>query len=334
MTGSAQDRWRTASGQTLSEEVLARLMAGRPLDELGLEKVEGRIDLRGLPAPVPRRLARYEQAGWFIEKLGNLVRFEEVALRGLDLSGASLDSFRFHRCIIENCLFDGARCHDWRMWESRTRETSFRKADLRRATLGPWSAGKGNTFSRVDFARADFRDCTSMTAIFEDCDFSRARLDKVQFQRCGIVRCTFAGILDEVEFDGRVFEPDMREPNRYEDIDMSDALLRLAEFWGIDLPAFRLPHDPGLRVIRNYPCVVTAAVKALQGRDDKAGRVLRAVLSDERTVKRGYPFGLSNRADWVLLGGEELAELADATLSKAEDACRGADLTTLELFGI
>ena len=124
MTGSAQDRWRTASGQALSEEVLARLMAGRPLDDLGLEKVEGRIDLRGLPAPVPRRLARYEQAGWFIEKLGNLVKFDGVTLRGLDLSGASLDSFRFHKCIIENCLFDGARCHDWRMWESRTRETS------------------------------------------------------------------------------------------------------------------------------------------------------------------------------------------------------------------
>jgi hypothetical protein len=250
-------------------------------------------------------------------------------LRGLDLPGASLDSFRFHRCIIENCLFDGARCHDWRMWESATRETSFRKADLREATMGPWSAGKGNTFSRVDFSGADFRDCTWMTAIFEDCDFSRARLGKVQFERCGIVRCTFAGLLDEVQFDGRVFEPDMREPNRYEDVDMSDALLRLTDFWEIDLPAFRLPDDPGLRVISNYPCVVTEAVKALQGRNDKPGRVLRAILSnDERTADRGYPFGLSSRADWILLGGEELAELAEATLRQAEDVCRGAHEAT------
>jgi len=304
---------------------LARLMSGRPLDGLGLEKAEGRVDLRGLPAPVPRRLARYEHAGWFIEKLGNLVQFKDVALRDLDLSGASLDSFRFNGCIIENCVFDGARCNDWRIWETQTRETSFRKASLREATLGPWSDGKGNTFSRVDFTGADFRDCTSITAVFEDCDFSRARLGKVQFKRCGIVRCTFAGLLDEVEFDGRVFEPDLREPNRYEDVDMSNALLRLPVFWGIDLPAFRLPADPGLRVIGNYPCVATEAVKALQGREDLAGRVLRAILSDERTADRGYPFGLSSRSDWILLGGEDLAELADATLSQAEAACSGTD---------
>jgi uncharacterized protein YjbI with pentapeptide repeats len=322
VTGSTRDRWRTAEGQALAEEVLARLVAGRPLDELGLAKVDGRIDLRGLPAPVPRRLARYEQAGWFIEKLGNLFILREVALRGLDLSGAFLDSFRFHKCIIENCLLDGARCHDWRMWECGIRETSFRSANLRRATLGPWSAGKGNTFAKVDFAEADFRDCTSITAVFEDCDFSHARLEKVEFLRCAIVRCTFAGLLDEVVFDGRVFEPDLREPNRYEDIDMSHALLKLAQFWGFDLPAVRLPGDPGLRVIRNYPCVVAAAVRALDGCDDKPARLLRAVLGGERAVARGYPFGLFNRSDWVRLGGEELADLADITVSKAEDACQ------------
>jgi uncharacterized protein YjbI with pentapeptide repeats len=320
--GSARDRWRTAEGQALSEEVLARLVAGRPLGGLGLGEVEGRIDLRGLPAPVPRRLARYEQAGWFIEKLGSLVKLKKVALRGLDLSGAALDSFRLHGCVIENCRFDEARCHDWRMWECRILDSSFCSANLRRATLGPWSDGKGNAFSGVDFAGADFRDCTSITAIFENCDFSRAQLDKVEFLRCGIVRCVFAGTLDEVIFDGRVFESGPREPNRYEDVDMSGALLRHTQFWGIDLPAIRLPGDPGLRVIRDYPCVVTAAVQALQGRDDKVGRVLRAVLSGERGAERGYPFGLFNRADWVLLGGEELAELADVTLGKAESGCR------------
>ena len=320
-----RDRWETAEGSHLAEEILARMVAGRPLDELALGEVDGRIDLRGLPAPPPRRLARFEAAGWFVEELGNLIKLQGVTLRRLDLSGAVLDSLRLNSCAIEDCVLDKARCHDWRMWESRVKDTSFRGSSLRGSVLGAWSAGKGNLFSRVDFVGSDFRDCTSMTAIFEDCDFSRARLDKVQFERCGIVRCTFAGILYEVEFDGRVFEPDMREPNRYEDVDMSDALLRLALFRGIDLPAFKLPDDPGLRVIRNYPCVVTAAVKALQGRDDKAGRVLRAVLSGESTAERGYPFGLFNRADWVLLGGEELAELTDATLSKAEDACSGAD---------
>jgi uncharacterized protein YjbI with pentapeptide repeats len=289
-----------------------------------LGTIAGLLDLRGLPAPVPQRLARFEQAGWFFEKLGNLIKLEEVTLQSLDLSGASLEGFRLRKCVVENCKFDEARCHDWRMWESRISNTSFRSANLRDATLGPWADGKGNAFTNTDFTEADFKNCSSITAVFEDCIFSFANLSKVEFLRCGIVRCNFSGILDETVFDGRVFQPNEREPNRYEEVDMLNAVLKLTQFWGIDLPGVKLPNDPELRVIGNYPRVITTAVEALRNRNDETGRVLRAILSGERGVERGYPFGLFNRADWVLLGGEELAELADTTLRKAEDSCRGS----------
>lgn len=45
---SLVDRWRSAEGEAVAGEVVARLVRGRPLDGLGLGEHEGRTDLRGL----------------------------------------------------------------------------------------------------------------------------------------------------------------------------------------------------------------------------------------------------------------------------------------------
>jgi uncharacterized protein YjbI with pentapeptide repeats len=323
MSGSTRDRWETPKGRSLAEEILARMVAGRPLDELALGEVDGRIDLRGLPAPPPRRLARFEAAGWFVEELGNLIKFQGVTLRGMDLSGAALDSFRFSSCAIEDCVLDKARCHDWRMWESRVENTSFRGSSLHGSVLGAWSAGKGNQFTNVNFVKADFRGSSRFTAVYTDCDFSGAKLDKTEFRRCGLARCRFAGVLNEVVFDGRAYRPEDREPNFCEDVDMTGAVLRLVEFRGIDLSAVKLPNEPGLRVIKNYPCVLKVVATAFQDRDDETGRVLRALLT-KPGHELGRPLGLFNRSDFVLLGGEELASLADSVIRQAEQDCNDA----------
>jgi len=320
MSGSMRDRWETAEGSHLAEEILARMVAGRPLDELALGEVDGRIDLRGLPAPPPRRLARFEAAGWFVEELGNLIKLQGVTLRRLDLSGAVLDSLRLNSCAIEDCVLDKARCHDWRMWESRVKDTSFRGSSLRGSVLGAWSAGKGNQFTNVDFVKADFRNSNRFTAVYTDCDFSGAKLDQAEFRRCGLLRCRFAGVLNEVVFDGRAYHPEEREPNFCEDVDMTGTVLRLVEFRGIDLSSVKLPAEPGLRVINNYPCVLKSAATALQDRDDETGRVLRALLT-KPGHELGHPLGLFNRSDFVLLGGEELATLADSVIRQAEQDC-------------
>jgi hypothetical protein len=109
------DRWKTEAGEALADEVTARLMAGRPLDGLNLERHEGLVDLRGLQAPIPRRLQRFEAAGWFVEQLGDLVKPRGAELSGLDLSGSLLKSLRFHNSRVVGCRFDAANCGDWRL---------------------------------------------------------------------------------------------------------------------------------------------------------------------------------------------------------------------------
>jgi hypothetical protein len=150
-------RWVTAAGRERAEEAVACLVAGRPLAGLGLGEVDGRADLRGLPAPVPRRLRRFEAAGWFVEELGELVTLRGVRLEGLDLRGAQLQSFRFFGSVMADCRLDGANCQDWRMWDTHVADSSFSGVSLKDAAVGPWHDGKGNSWRRISFAKADFR---------------------------------------------------------------------------------------------------------------------------------------------------------------------------------
>lgn len=319
-------RWQTPEGQSRAEEVLARLVAGRPLDGLGLGDVGGRVDLRALPAPIPCRLARFEVDGWFVERLGNLVKLEGVTLQGLDLSDAFLNNLLIRDSVIEDCVLDRARCHELGVARSQIRNTSFRAANLRESGLGSWHEGKGNIFEHVDFTKADLRDADPMTASFDDCDFSLARLDRVQFKRCLITGCRFSGHLKEVVFDGRVFDPAENEPNYYERIDMSGAIFQLVEFRGFNIDAVHLPNDPKLRILRNYPCILRKGIEILRDREDRPGRRVRAFLkNDARGIDKGFPLGLYNRADFEFLGGEEMGEematLADDVFREAESAC-------------
>src|SRR5262245_13811969 len=145
------DRWRGPEGERLADEVFARLLAGKSLDDLGLGEHEGRVDLRGISAPIPARLKRYEFENWFVEELGELIELHRVQLEGLDFSGAFLDHLRFFHVRINDCRFDRARCQDWRMWAVDVTNSTFERSDLRRSALGPWHEGRGNIFQHVSF---------------------------------------------------------------------------------------------------------------------------------------------------------------------------------------
>ena len=130
------DRWKTREGQALADKVITRLVAGRRLDKLGLDRHEDRLDLRFLPAPFPRRLQRFEAAGSFVERLGDLVVFKQARLENLDLSGAQLVSLRIFDTKIIGCRFEDANCQDWRLWGCEVSDSSFAGANLREAAVG------------------------------------------------------------------------------------------------------------------------------------------------------------------------------------------------------
>jgi uncharacterized protein YjbI with pentapeptide repeats len=255
------------------------------------------------------------------------VVLEGVRLEGLDLSGAFLDGVTLRDSTVADCVLEKAHCRDFGMVRCRVLDTSFRDANLRESVLAIWAKdGKGSEFTRVDFTKADFRECVPITSWFTDCDFSGARLDQVRFKLPGLIRCRFSGVLYETQFDGRVFDDDEGKPNVAEDVDMTAAVLRYVGFRGFDLDAVKLPAEPGLRVVRNYLCVLKAAEVILRSREGEAARLLRILLKDKgRALERGRSLGLFNGADFVRLEGEELAELAEDVIIRAERACAATE---------
>lgn len=210
----------------LAGEVVARLSAGRDLDDLGLGEVEGRIDLRGLQVDP------------------QVVTFVGVRLAGLDLRGARIPSWRFDGCVVEDCRFDQATCGDWRLWRSQVRRCRFVGADLSGSAVGTWDEGEGNLWSQVDFTGADLRVLTNRCATYEDCELADADLTGVVFEQCTLRRCHFAGELREVTFDGRAVD-DRPAPRRWEDVDFREAHFDLVHFLDLDLADVALPADAG-----------------------------------------------------------------------------------------
>jgi len=250
-----------------------------------------------------------------------LVNLRGVSLAGLDLSGAVLPSLRLFGVRIEGCRLDGASCRDWRMWGTTVADSSFAGADLRGSVVGSWHEGRRNEWRRVDFQGADLRHAVSWAALFEDCDFARARLDSVRFEQCALARCRFSGSLRRVAFDGREL-PDRAAPSPLHGVDFRAARFEQVEFLGCKLDRAILPEDPDLELIPHYRCVVERSLALLEGDGSLEARMLRAEFTNAlRMMRAADEDFVFNRRDYR--GRDEgLLRLAEDVYRRAQAACR------------
>ncbi len=314
-------RWKTSEGERLMQEVLGRLLAHESLSDMGLGEIDGRVDLRGIAAPAPVPLDTHEKKkGWLVQELGGLVKFEGAALTNLDFSGGRLEGLRFYNTTIANCRFDEARCQDWRLWAMDVTDTSFVGADLRKAVLGAWYKGRGDVYRRVNFSRANLRSIVCPAATFVDCDFGDAQLAKVDFQSSSFIRCRFAGLLREVTFYDHGFNTGKPDPNPMEDVDFTEAELRMVEFRRLNLDRVKFPQSIDHLIVHHYRCVLERAIRELQ--TDARWRGLRVVM--EHRLKWAGPrqkVGEFNRRDLLEMSDEAEAEYAEGLLRRLEMDC-------------
>lgn len=315
-------RWGSKSGAQLASAAMARLVAGRSLDGLGLGEHEGRTDMRFFPAPVPTKSGTRRVGGLAFGEMQGLFVLRDVDLVGIDFTGASLPSWRFHGSRIQDCVFDQAQCVDWRLWATDVEHCQFVGASLRQALVGSWDLGRWNRWQHVDFTGADFRAIASWAADFEKCVFDNTKLTGVQFDQCQFVDCIFSGLLRDVRFDGRVL-PDRREPRPLQHVDFANARFDGVEFLGyrLDAVSLMLPDDPEVRLIRRYDCVAPRALEILENETGMSASMIRAELSNAIRMMRGQPEDrVFNLRDYRR-ESSELAELADRTFARAEADC-------------
>ncbi len=275
------ERWLAPEGTRLAEAVADALRRDRPLARLGLGTHDGRVDLRGIRFGAPKVTDRREIGRFHVEQLDRPLRLEKARLEGLDLTGAFVPGLYLDRCVVRDCVLDGAFAQKWAVFAGEIADTSFAKADLRSAgPLGAWHKRRPTTYTRCTFAGADLRGANVGVTDFVDCDFSHARLDNVELDEAGLVGCRFAGPLRDVVFGSTHHGTKRPGPNPFARNDFGDAVLDYTAFRGLDLTGCVLPRAPGHLVLRHWRCALERAVAIVRDDPSPAARHLGAVAGN------------------------------------------------------
>jgi uncharacterized protein YjbI with pentapeptide repeats len=285
--------------QERTKEIWSRLCAGGAVDDLGLERTGGRIDLRGIVTP-PRQTPSKE----FTTDLA----LSGVTWRGLDFSNARIGSITLRDCVIEDCVFDGAWCRHLGIWATEVIGSTFRKADLRAASLGGVEGGKRNTFREVDFSGATLLDTAFEAANFTRCTFANAKHRKVDFAGSVFVDCVFEGVLEETTFFKNGRSEPKSPPNEMKGADFRRAELRSVMFYGMDLGDVKWPEGGDHVVLHDYVATLDKAIAALGASPEPRVRALAAYLGTYRKAAGpNQRTGVIHAGDVAKLAGKEAA---------------------------
>lgn len=214
-------RWRAVEALPLVDEVVDRLIAGAPLNDLPIGRVDGRVDLRGFPMPV----ALIPPLSW-----------SNVRLEKIDFSRGWLSNASFKGVTFIDCKFDRADCSYASWWGCHVEDCTFFRTNLNRAVLGG-DAGV-TTWNRVSFASADLRWAGGRHATFDCCHFDRAQLTAARLTSA-LRNCRFSGRLGTLRLEGS--DLDGGEPLL--NTDLTDADLTKVLFVRVDLRLARLPPE-------------------------------------------------------------------------------------------
>ncbi len=283
----------------LNAELWARLLRGTALDGLGLQSVDGKVDLSGIHAPDPVILGKFDLGRSVIAAVASGV----PELRGVEWSNlafgrARLDGLRLHGCRLSDCTFGSGQLRDWRAWATTFNNCEFQGTDLRDSMLGGVTRGERCVYTGVNFSGADLRGTSYKAAAFEKCSFRNTRLEKLDFQTSTFVDCVFEGELRDVLFYARAFEGDELPENQMMNVDFSRAKLHFVSFRGLTLECVKFPDDAEHILIKSPAKVVDDLVGKLRAQGDQTAMKLAAFLSIGRKwVARNQTYKVVNTTD-------------------------------------
>jgi uncharacterized protein YjbI with pentapeptide repeats len=262
-------------------------------------EVDGRLDLRGLPAVGLRLL--------------NVPLVRPVRWRRLDLSGADLgDLFLVRGGEFVDCRFDRADCQGWGLFGGTIRGCSFVRADLRDSNMG-----SGTRWIDVDLGHANLRRTHSRNGRFERVRFDHAGLFRREFSSDPLIDCSFAGLVDDCQFGGPDAPPDLVGR-----VDFRHATLRYVRFWGQNLSEVRPPEDGDHLVVRYPRCVLDRILASLDEDPHHPLRWLRT-LFERRVLELGprQAAWIQHLGDLGIDGDVEKGRSAGALIRAVEQAC-------------
>lgn len=292
-------RWHEPGATQLRLDARRWLLGQGPRPD-GLESINGRVDLRGLPLSWTATVVGSPEPG-----------HSAISWDSLDLRNAQLDHLRFFGVRMQNCLFDGASCLNWALWGVHGTDNSFVRASLKQSGLGTgdWS-GPRTHWLRTDFSRARLNGSFFAAASLRSCRFRDAT--SVQFLDCEVVECEFAGKLRHLIINGRGLA--WSAVPRAISVDFSGASWDDCIVEAYDLSSMVPPAQGDVLVVHDYASVLRRAVTLVGDELSETSRRARKIL--ERMVNAAGPSGTDLALD-VTAFGPDLAPLINSAITRA-----------------
>ncbi len=304
-------RWGQSPWHEVGSAVVEALHSGRHLKRLHLPSYEGRMDLRGLPLPQPKPKGRLElpatgpSPSFEFTLIEGRFKVENASVKGVDLSFSDLSGAVWRNCVFTDSLFRGARVSGGFFRNCTFEDVALDGAYLRDSLVGGCEGKAITSFRRSSFRNADLRNTYYQYPVFEDCDFSNALLDGVDFESSRFAKCRFAGKMTRVWFRGlsvprsTVRGTPEKVWNAMTDVDFSAARLIDCMFVNrIDLSRCKFPSDGAHIVIRDREKVYDAMQAELQSswQEPTCSEALKFLkLFAERKDKEGQKMDVVNR---------------------------------------
>lgn len=251
--------------------IWARLAVGANLDGLEIERVEGRCHVRQLQTQ-PARSTRVRGLPEGVELLEGVIELKNVSIKDVYFDECRLRDLRLHDVTFENCVFSKCDLQGLRMWRTTFANCRLVDVDLRRSSLGAVDkSGLANTFRGVELVRVNMRENQFISAVMTDCQFRDCDLKTVNFDGTRFERCTFSGLLDEVQFYPHPFGEEHLPRNEMKDVSFADARFRFVEFRKLDMEHVVWPTAEDHIVVRNYRATLACMAKRLAALGTKLG---------------------------------------------------------------
>ena len=293
----------------MERKIWNRLASGQGIEKLGLDTIDGRIDLRNLNVP-ERQLERVVKSSIGVfRKFGGITKIEGASWEKLDFSSSDLSHLVLTDCEISDCVFN--RCSMRGIIAKATSfiDSRFHSADLRDSLLGGFRENRRNVFRNVEFIKCDLRATFYKEAEFNGCHFRNCKLDRVEFSSSTFEDCSFEGELKEVIFYRRTWDKGNFPENRMARVDFGKARLRWCAFRGLDMTDATFPNDDEHIVIRNFPSILDELISYYKDKSDLGSKGATSVLGNYRKWAGGPDsIGVLNKVDILEIGGDELVQ--------------------------
>jgi uncharacterized protein YjbI with pentapeptide repeats len=280
---SLKDRWFTDEGRKLSAAIMKCFSLGSQFkDSLGLDKHNGRWDLRGITLPIPFKAT-------------------QAILKSVDLSHATLYESHWERCSFNDVVFFGSKLDRTKFWACQFDDVIFEKAFLNEVVMNATLSNESGHFKNVSFIESNLKGTIYGNTLFKGCRFINCPMHLVDFNGSRFVESKFSGNVVEVFFRGqqlidRQLYPYAKPlPNLMDNVDFSEAVLESVVFLdSIDLSRCIFPSTDDYIVIRENRNLIFDEVRkeidsSWEGVNKKIGLALidQAYLSPRQRNNRG-----------------------------------------------